>query len=61
MSKDTAMSGWTRINDENVIQVWVNDATNQVYHISPANIAKFSAVLVKFADVLKYSHTIVNK
>jgi formamidopyrimidine-DNA glycosylase len=53
------MSDWIKINDENVLHVWINDETNEEVHVSPDFYQDNGEPCDDCGEVLRYSHTLI--
>jgi hypothetical protein len=53
------MTDWIKINDENVLHVWINDETNEEVCVSPDFYQDNGEPCNEYGDVLRYSHTLI--
>ena len=56
-----AMNNWIKIEDENILHVWVNDETNEEVEVSPDFYENNGEPCDDCGNVLRYSHTLIKK
>lgn len=53
------MNDWKKINDDDVLHVWVDDETNEEVNVSPDFYEENGEPCNDQGDVLRYSHTLI--
>lgn len=53
------MENWTKINDIDILHVWIDDETGEEVHISPDFYETNGEPIGNDGEILRYSHTII--
>jgi hypothetical protein len=53
------MNDWKKINDDDVLHVWVDDESNEEVNVSPDFYEENGEPCNDQGDVLRYSHTLI--